>query len=142
MLLLFLVCYIWFFMSGLSGRTDLSKEEMAQTCHFLKHLVTTDKRMDMVMLCPAGMKKTARAGCLMPVNMAVAAPVYLLEPKSHDISNEERERGRERETSLAYIDANTCNLNVSKISNARFSGTISVVPILYGTYLLCMPSVF
>lgn len=51
----------------------------------------------MVVLCPAGMKKAARAGCLMRVNMAVAAPVYLLEPKSHGISNEERERGGERE---------------------------------------------
>ena len=51
----------------------------------------------MDMLCPAEMKTAARAGCLMPMNMAVAAPVYLLGPKSQGISNEERERERERE---------------------------------------------
>lgn len=61
--------------SVLSGRIGQSKEEKAQTCIFLKDLVTSDRTVDMDMLCPSGMKRATTAGCLKHVNMVVAASV-------------------------------------------------------------------
>ena len=61
-------------LNAVTVREDRSEQGRNGTDMPLKHLVTTDKSMDMDMFCPAGMKRATRAGCLMHVNMAAAAP--------------------------------------------------------------------
>lgn len=70
-----MVCYIHLLMQ--SVRQDRSKWGRAQPCSFLKHLVTTQKSTDMGMVCLAGVRRAARAGCLMKVSTAAAVPVEL-----------------------------------------------------------------
>lgn len=66
---------LYTFLGARMVRQDRSKQGRAQTCFFLKHLVTTHKSMDTGMLCLAGMKTATRAGCLMKANTAAAVPV-------------------------------------------------------------------